>query len=243
MSFRIRGFLIHLLASCILASIASYIVFMIWYPSPLGQAIGVTSIVLLLLGVDVVAGPLLTLAVCKEGKKSLKFDLSVIVLLQLSAFIYGIHILAQGRPIWVALYEKEFQIIRAYQTNNIYKENAKPEYKTTSLLGPLWVAVRPPAEDEKQFLFEGLGKGVIFVERADFYEPITNQANIIKEAAMDISQLNQFNDPDHVKKILSNWPNADAFLPLSAQETDLTVLIKRSTAEIIAIVDLRSYPH
>lgn len=238
MPFRIRGFLIHLLASCILASIASYVVFMIWYPSPLGQAIGVTSIVLLLLGVDVVAGPLLTLAVCKEGKKSLKFDLSVIVLLQLCAFVYGFHILAQGRPVWIAFHENEFHIVRAYEANNEYKEKAKPEYQKLSYTGPQWIAIRTPSAGEKKSLIDSLNRGVLIVERADFYEPITNQAKLIKEAATDASTLNQFNDPDHVKKILSIWPNADAFLPLSAQETNLTVLIKRNTAEIIAIVAL-----
>lgn len=239
MSFRIRGFLIHLLASAILVSIASYIVFSIWYPSPLGQAIGVTSIVLILLGVDVVAGPLLTLAVCKEGKKSLKFDLSVIVLIQLCAFIYGIHILAQGRPAWIAFYENEFQVVRAYEADNKYRDKANPEYQTLSLTGPRWVAVRPPKDDEKKYLFGGLQEGVIFVERADFYEPIANQANMIKAKSIDISRLNQHNDPEQVKTLISRWPEADAFLPLITQEKDLTVLIKRATGEVVALVDLR----
>lgn len=241
MAFRIRGFLIHLFISFLLALAASYVIFLLWYPSPLGQAVGVASIVFILLGVDVVAGPLLTLAICKEGKKSLKFDLSVIVLIQLGAFIYGIYILSQARPVWIALYENEFQVIRAREADNKYREKASSEYQKLSWTGPKWVAVRAPRDDEKEYLFGGLKERVIFVERADFYEPLINQANIIKEKSHNISQLSRFNDSEQVKTILANWPNADAFLPLITEDKDLTVLVKRNTAEIVAIVDLRSY--
>lgn len=242
MSFRIRGFLIHLSASLVLALIACYVVFWIWYPSPLGQAIGVTSIVLLLLGVDVIAGPLLTLAVCKEGKKSLKFDLSVIILLQLSAFIYGFHILAQGRPVWIVFHENEFHIVRAYEAKNEYRKNAKPEYQKLSFTGPHWVAVRAPTNDnEKRKLFDGLTQGVIFEERADFYEPIANQVDLIKKNSLDLSLLQQFNNENNLETVLSQWSQADSFLPLQGEEKAMTVLVKRNDARIISTVNLRPF--
>jgi hypothetical protein len=238
MPFRIRGFLIHLLASCILAFIASYVVFMIWYPSPLAQAIGVTSIVLLLLGVDVIAGPLLTLAVCKEGKKSLKFDLSVIILIQLSAFIYGIHILAQGRPVWIALHENAFHIVRAYEADNEYRQKAKPEYQKLSFTGPRWVAVRLPIGDEKKSVFEGIMKGIIYQERADLYDSINNQATTIQNSIIDLTRLYQSNKSDTVKNVLSKWPRADGYVPLYAQDKILVVLVKKQAVEVVSIVDL-----
>lgn len=41
---------------------------------------------LLIMGADIVLGPLLTLVVYKAGKKSLRFDLACIVTLQAGAF-------------------------------------------------------------------------------------------------------------------------------------------------------------
>jgi hypothetical protein len=241
MSYRLRGFLIHLAVSVALGLTATGIIFLVWYPSPLEQAIGVASIVLLLLGVDVVAGPLLTLAVCKQGKKSLKYDLTVIVLIQLSAFVYGIHIIAQGRPVWIALHENSFHVVQAYQMHHMYMEKAKNDYQSPGVFGPQWVAVRQPNSEEKPSLFEGLRNGVLFIERADFYEPLSNQLELIKAQAQDLSLLNQFNDPNSVKNSLIKYPDADAFLALNANETPMVVLIKRDVGKIIAIVNLNPW--
>ena len=46
-------------------------------------------LILLMIGVDVVIGPLLTLIVFDPKKKHLKFDLVVIAALQLAALAYG----------------------------------------------------------------------------------------------------------------------------------------------------------
>ena len=55
----------------------------------------------MLLAIDVILGPLLGLLVYKEGKKSLKFDLSVIILIQIAALCYGVFSIEQGRPAWL----------------------------------------------------------------------------------------------------------------------------------------------
>ena len=86
MSKRIKFFLGHLAISLLIALIAIAIVFFVWYPAPLAQAVGVTSIFLMLLAIDVIVGPLFTLLVYKQGKKTLKSDLTVII--QLSAFSF-----------------------------------------------------------------------------------------------------------------------------------------------------------
>jgi uncharacterized RDD family membrane protein YckC len=60
---RIIAFLFHFSISCLLALLALLLVFFVWYPAPLHSAVGVTSIFLIVLGVDVTVGPLLTLVV------------------------------------------------------------------------------------------------------------------------------------------------------------------------------------
>ena len=99
---RLKFFLSHLSISFLIALLVIGVVFIVWYPSPLATAVGVTHIFLMLLAIDVVIGPILGLLVYKEGKKSLKFDLTVIILLQLSALFYGIYSIEQGRPVWIA---------------------------------------------------------------------------------------------------------------------------------------------
>ncbi|WP_313056119.1 hypothetical protein [Pseudomonas lopnurensis] len=90
MPARIKAFLMHLAVSAVIALLAVLLVFHIWYPAPLHEALGVTHIFLLLLLADVILGPLLTLVVFKIGKKTLIMDLAVIACLQLAALAYGL---------------------------------------------------------------------------------------------------------------------------------------------------------
>jgi len=239
MSFRLRGFFLHLSVSMILALLSIILVFVIWYPSPLYLAVGVTTIFLILLGVDVILGPLLTLLVCKEGKKSLKFDLAVIVFLQLSAFAYGMYTVAQGRPVWIVFNIDRFDLVQAYQVANSYRSDAKPEYRKFSLLGPRIVAARRPLDVEAQntLIFESL-EGIDIPVRPDLYLPYADDFENVKAAALPLASLSKYNRPDDVNKILAEWPDADAFLPMMTKVRPMTVLIKKETGSILAIVPL-----
>ena len=81
-NFKIQYFLVHLALSILVAACCVWIVFFLWHPQPLAKAIGVTNIFVMMLIIDVILGPLLTLLVAKQGKKTLKFDLFIIFLLQ-----------------------------------------------------------------------------------------------------------------------------------------------------------------
>jgi len=60
--------------------------FFIWYPQPLAKAVGVIHIFIMLIVIDVILGPSLSFFVYKEAKKTLKFDLAVIILIQIFSF-------------------------------------------------------------------------------------------------------------------------------------------------------------
>ena len=96
-----RAFAIHLIASAAVILAFFCVMFFVWYPAPYFETDGGWKVLRILAGVDVVLGPLLTLIVFKPGKPSLKFDMSCIVLAQLSALIYGGTIIYQQRPAFV----------------------------------------------------------------------------------------------------------------------------------------------
>jgi hypothetical protein len=54
------------------AIILTIVVFFIWYPTPLASAEGVIYIFYMILIVDIIIGPLLSLLVYKGSKKNLK---------------------------------------------------------------------------------------------------------------------------------------------------------------------------
>lgn len=240
MPFRVRAFLLHLLGSAILALLSLYLVFSIWYPGPLYKLLGVTGIFLIILAVDVIVGPLLTLIVAKAGKKSLKFDLAVIICLQLTAFIYGTYTVAEGRPVWLVFTGDRFEVAQAYELNQDHLAKAAPAFANVPWLGPVWVGAKSPEDSEMRngLLFASLAGGADLAQRPDLYEAYSSMASQIGSSALPLSNLERANDAETVMDVLRVWPEADVYLPLTHHRGRLTVLLKRDTAEVLAVVDL-----
>lgn len=243
MSSRIKAFLIHGMVSIIIAILIIGLVFFIWYPFPLAKAVGATHIFSIILMVDVVLGPLLTLLVYKAGKKSLVFDLVVVVLLQISALFYGVWTISQGRPAWIVFNADRFDAVRVNDLDLRNANKVKPEYLNPSLLFPSWVsAVSPTNTDEKnKILFEAVFSGVDIAQRPTLYHPLSFEEKRIKLKAIDLNELYKFNNKNKVKNVIEQYGEANAYLPLKANALDMTVLINRDTAEIVKIVDLRPW--
>src|SRR5437762_10459463 len=62
---RRRAFLTHLLSSAVIVSAVCVLVFFVWYPHPYFRISGAWNPLRVLIGVDLVLGPLLTLLVFK----------------------------------------------------------------------------------------------------------------------------------------------------------------------------------
>ncbi len=242
-SSRITAFLIHLAVSALVALLTLALVFFVWYPGPLADAVGVKEIFLLILGVDVVIGPLMTLVVYKRGKKTLKFDLATIVVLQLCAFFYGLNAVAEGRPAWLVFNVDRFDLVRVNELDGRNIDAAKPEYRRASWVGPQWVAARlPESVDERNTLtLEGVFAGLGLPQQPKYYLPLQDEAERIRAKAFSLNELRRFNTEEAVVEIQKRWPDADAWLPMMCRTKSVTVLINRTRAEIVAVVDLKPW--
>lgn len=244
MPFRIKAFLIHLAVSASIAALGLLLVFVIWHPSPLQKAVDVTHIFLIMLAVDAILGPLLTLAIANanKSKKMLKIDLSVIAIVQLIAYLYGMYSIAQSRPVWIAYDTGVFELVQA---NNVhYNDKAKPEFQYNSWLTPKWVAIRPYTNAQEQFqrMQDELANGISPAMQANLYEPISQIWKYgLEKKAKRLEELEQFNPLQNVYAILMKYPQANAWLPLKAPATDMVVLIDTSKKQILNIVDLRPW--
>lgn len=243
MSKRLKFFLGHLSASISIALLIISLVFFIWYPEPLATAVGVTYIFLMLLIVDVILGPFLSLLVYKENKKTLKFDLSVIIIIQVSALCYGIYSIEQGRPAWLVFYVDRIELVRK---NDIILENideVQPKFQNISWIKPEFVAVKLAAstQERQDDMFKEVLGGISLAQQPGRYIELTQAKPEIQQHALQLKELQSYNSKAEVEKTLAKYPKADAWLPLKANAVDMVVLIKKETAEIIKIVDLRPW--
>lgn len=240
MSIRLRAFLIHLGVSSFLGLAALALVFLVWYPAPLQRAVGVTTIFFIVIGVDVTIGPMLTLIVFKPKKKALRFDLATIVILQLVAFGYGMSTVAVGRPVWLVFNVDRFDLVRAYEIDGRHTDSTPPEYQNLPWFGPRWVAARVPADLQKRnaLTFEAVFAGVDLPQRPDLYQPLATEADAIRQKAHPLDQLLRYNSYASVQAVRAKWPDADAWLPMMSSARAVTVLLRKPSAEVVAIVDL-----
>ena len=68
MNIRFKAALIHLGASALVATLIAIVVLLAWFPGFYAQAMGAYRLLALILGCDVVIGPLLSLIICSPAK-------------------------------------------------------------------------------------------------------------------------------------------------------------------------------
>jgi hypothetical protein len=136
---------LHLLVSVVVGILTFSLIYFIWYPPPYFEVAGGSKLMLVIMGVDIVIGPVLTLAVFKAGKKGLRFDLAVIAILQICAFCYGIRAIALARPIFVVAEVDRYVLVTANQLDDEDLAAAtRPEFRSRSWTGPRLVGAVPP---------------------------------------------------------------------------------------------------
>jgi hypothetical protein len=94
------------------------VILLLWYPGILFNIDSGWAGLQLVIGVDLIAGPVLTLVVFKAGKKGLSFDLSCIAFFQAACMAAGM---------WVIYSERPIALVLAYDTSTI----------TNSIFSPL----------------------------------------------------------------------------------------------------------
>ncbi|WP_349928497.1 TfpX/TfpZ family type IV pilin accessory protein [Acinetobacter sp. A1-4-2] len=231
-----KFFLWHLSASILIGLLSAYIVFFIWYPAPLAKAIGVTHLFGLLLIIDVILGPLLGWIVYKESKKTLRFDLSIIILVQIIAYSYGMYSVAQGRPLWIVYSQYHFDVVQSKQIDELDRAKAAQQYRERSLLGVQYVALKDD---------ESYKKNDVDYQRRGWTSYPANYTKLslvqlrMAKMAFDLKYLNQTNDPQQVAKVLKQHPSADGWFPLKAPMSDMVVLVDKTKGEVVEIANLK----
>lgn len=176
---------LHLTASFTLAILAALLLFGVWYPQPYTQAAGADRLIMLLIGIDLVLGPLLTLIVYKHGKKGMAFDIAFIATVQVAALVYGMSVIAQSRPVFIVVSKDMTFLTTASGVNDADLAAAEvAAFRRRSWTGPLLVAAPEPdtVKGREELLESGLaGKDINALPR--FFVPFANAgAGLIKNS-------------------------------------------------------------
>lgn len=171
---------IHLSGSVLVAALAAILVFGFWYPFPYRELAGGRELFILVVLVDVVLGPLLTLVLFAPSKmpKELWRDLTIVVVLQLCALGYGVWTVWQARPLFLVAEVDRFKVISRPALEEGSIETLPSALQPHSFSGPITAAIREPknSNEKDMVLFESIQGGRDYGERPDFYIPYEGAA-------------------------------------------------------------------
>lgn len=119
---RWKAFAIHFSISLAVFLVLLGIILLVWYPGILFSIDGGWTGLRIVIGVDLVLGPLLTLVVFKAGKPGLKFDLSCIAIAQISCMAVGMWIVYNERPLALVLAYDTFYSLAAQEFEEFDKD-------------------------------------------------------------------------------------------------------------------------
>jgi len=198
---RYRAFLIHLGISLTVFGLLAYLVVEVWYPDFFFYTDGGWQGLRLLLGVDLVLGPLLTLIVYRTGKPGLRFDLSMIGLVQATCLLTGVWIVHGQRPLAIVYVDGAFYSV----CGESFSEVGAPIPDFSGLPGrnPKWVTVVLPKDLDEQGAIRGemLRSGRMLSTLSDRYAPFSPSDVDPKEA----STSKEVVDRDRNTHALPRW--------------------------------------
>jgi hypothetical protein len=233
----------HLLISAAIAAAPITLMLAVWYPPPLFRAAGGNSLALILIGVHLVIGPLLTLIIFKPGKWGLKFDLAAIAVLQLAAFLYGAHIIYLARPAFIVFVKDRFEVVNAVELRPERLAAARFEqFRKPPLTGPMLVGGEWPQERaEQQMLLDANLAGEDLQHFPKYYVPYADSRREILARADPIARVREIEPA--AARIVDEWLAESGVrerdvlhLRLRARHGWVAVLIDLQTAQPVKML-------
>jgi hypothetical protein len=247
---RSRAFFTHLGMSASVVGFVCALIFFVWYPHPYFQATGAWNVLRVLVGVDLVVGPLLTLILFKPGKWGLKFDLCVIALVQLAALIYGVSVIYVERPYFTVFALDRFYVLARKDVDQAQLADpalvAPDKIGAKPLLGPLLVVATRPTDTTgmQRLLEETLFQGKPDIERRpEFWSAYTQQTAQVLTRSRPLTTLKTerpqaAGDIDGLVAALGRAEDKLAFLPVLAKNRDLSMIIDATNGTLLEVLDV-----
>ncbi|MEL7310760.1 MAG: hypothetical protein AAFN07_04575 [Pseudomonadota bacterium] len=233
---KFRAVAVHFAISLSIVSIVFFVIFTQWYPPPYFQINGAQNVLKTLIGVDLVLGPLLTAILYRPNKPGLKFDMSFIAVVQLTALIFGTGVLYQERPRYLIFAVDRYTVLPARDVVFEAGEesiSACEGVPANPCAAVALVPTEPAARDE--LMVQVLESGIDIERRPAHWVSLPNGKSAVIERARPLSDLTEL-DPSF----------ASVVTRLQARHEDarddllLVPVVNKRLEAMLAVVDGRS---
>lgn len=232
---------VHLVCSLLVVLLAGGLVFGVWYPFPYRELSGGRELFFLVVGVDVVCGPLLTFVLFNPLKPRAELwrDLGLVALIQLIALGYGLFTVWQARPLFLVQEVDRFKVVMSPDLDPAAVAALADSLKPRVWGGPRVVAIRPPVDvvEKNRVLFAVIAGGRDYAERPEFYLPYegANALKSLKSAKPLSNFLHRWPDQKSAAEKIAIDRKVDLvqllYLPVVARQDWVAVLDKQGNIQ------------
>lgn len=248
-SGRLRASGIHLALSVLVAALAAVLVFGLWYPYPYREISGGRDLFLLLVSVDMVAGPLITLVVFNRLKprKELRRDLAFVALIQLLALSYGLWTVFVARPVHLVFEYSLFRVVHAVDVPQELLDKAPADFRTLPIFGPTLLSLRPFKDSDENLQATMMAlSGLQLSARPDLWQAYAAATPQVLANAKPVTYLKtrfpaQTAAIDAVVAHTGLRADALVFVPMSGRKSFWTVFLDPVNADVLAFMPLDSF--
>lgn len=239
-----KAFATHLGISLVIFLILLFFIIFEWYPPPFFSSDGGWQGIRIIIGVDLVLGPLLTWIVFKPGKPGLKFDLTVIGIIQAVALSWGIWTVHHERAIAAVFVENYFVPVTYYQIEG--KGMTQDKLQAFGDKAPYWIYSNLPTDDNElqKVRLQALRMGRPLFEFTQYYSPMDTKAmQIIKSRSLDMHEW--VKDKPIAKQryeaFIRSHNNGDnlLFLPWHARERYEIIAVNEYNGRYVGTLDIK----
>jgi len=200
MPFRLKAFGLHLLASAGALTLVVGALYFGWYRWPGWYLSGVLHVVGIVVLVDLVVGPTLTLTVSHPAKprRALARDIAIIVTVQLAALLYGTATLWSGRPLYYTFSVNRLELVQASDIDNAEVALAlrqNPGLAPHWYSRPRWVwAPLPDDADEAMRIMTGatFGSGNDIIQMPRYFKPWEQGLPQLRDLLVPLEDMKYF---------------------------------------------------
>jgi hypothetical protein len=244
-----RAFAVHFLITLLFSTAAAALVFLVWFPDPLQKMLGGTRLFEILVMCDLGLGPLSSFIVysSRKTRRALVFDYTVIGIIQLGAFFYGLHAVANTRPAFIVSVGDRIEVVSAGEIDDADLAQGADGYRQRPLWGPRLVGIQEPQDPKERdkVLWSSLA-GKDYSVLPAYYAPYEHTLRQIRERALPVSELERRHPEarplvsDAIVQLQTPVEKL-AWLPVKHRNGFWTVLLNRETGRPVSWLPMDPY--
>jgi hypothetical protein len=244
-----RAFAVHFLVTLLFSASAAALVFLIWFPDPLQKMLGGTRLFEILVMCDLGLGPLSSFIVysSRKTRRALVFDYTVIGVIQLGAFLYGLHAVALTRPAFIVSVGDRIEVVSAAEIDDADLAQGAEGYRRLPLWGPRLIGIREPQDPKERdkVMWSSLG-GKDYPVLPAYFAPYEQTLPQIRERSLPISELEKRHPEakplvsDAVAQLQTAVEKL-VWLPVKHRDGFWTVLLDRETGRPVIWLPVDPY--